>query len=458
VLATAIANAAPAATLQVPSQYTTIQAAIEAADNYDEILVAPGTYSGSGIAIVDPLGKTLTIRSIAGAEVTTLDGLSQRRGIICYNYDDVTIEGFTVRNCVPVWWPGYEGELGQDAGAGLHSGAASPSVLGCIFESDTQHRNGSPTFQECTWRGVRHEAVHFATPQFTGCRFESGAGFTGSWNAMATFASCEFIDGNDSYQGGWSYAGGAAIKLYLDSGAAINGCHFENNYSATDGGAIMHDGTNGPEGTLSVTNSVFIGNSAVDLGGAIYSGDAALIEDCIFHANQAIGVYGRGGALSLTTGNTVMGCEFVGNTATYEGGTIRFSGYPDLVDSVVSESSLPCISASSGSIDIAGTTFCGHSEADVTEDWNDLGGNEFSADCDFSLTGSCCVNGGCLELSFEDCTTISGAFGGLGSFCAGASCEPDSGGQSECPFDGDADDDVDVYDLLDLLESWGSCP
>jgi predicted outer membrane repeat protein len=455
------AGASEAATITVPDDYATIQAAINAANDFDEVLVEPGTYSNGDIAIIDPLGKSITIRSSLGPEVTILDGLNERRGIVCYNnaYDNVTIEGFAIRNCIPVDWPGDDGELGESDGAGLNSGSASPTIINCTFESDTQHRNGSPVFQNCTWKSVRHESVHNATPSFTNCNFEDGAGFSGNFDVVANFHDCTFSDGYDSYQGGSIYAGGAAIKLYLDSSAVVDGCRFENNYSATDGGAIMHDSTNGPSGTLLVTNSVFIGNSALNNGGAIYSADSARIEGCTFHANQATGTYGRGGALNIVSGNEIVGCEFVGNTATYQGGTVAFTGYPSIVNSLISSSSIPCISRTSGSsyIDIGSTQFCGHSSSDMTDAWEDLGGNEFDADCEIGTKGSCCINGGCLELVYEDCATVVGNFGGLGTYCAGTSCE-DGSNPSGCPSDSDADDDVDVHDLLLLLETWGACP
>lgn len=53
-------------TLQVPSQYKTIQAAIDAANSPDTVLVAPGTYFEN----VDFKGKAITVKSSAGAAMT----------------------------------------------------------------------------------------------------------------------------------------------------------------------------------------------------------------------------------------------------------------------------------------------------------------------------------------------------------------------------------------------------
>lgn len=55
-----------AATLNVPAQYPTIQAGVNAAFDGDTVLVASGTYSGDGNRDVDFGGKSLTVASQSG--------------------------------------------------------------------------------------------------------------------------------------------------------------------------------------------------------------------------------------------------------------------------------------------------------------------------------------------------------------------------------------------------------
>ncbi len=68
--------AAEAGALQVPDDYGTIQEAIEAAENGDLILVAPGLY----LENIDFLGKAITVQSTGGPHVTVIDGSARTLG------------------------------------------------------------------------------------------------------------------------------------------------------------------------------------------------------------------------------------------------------------------------------------------------------------------------------------------------------------------------------------------
>ena len=66
-MALLVCGVTTAATINVPADHATIQAAVDAASGGDEILVAPGTYTGTGIDVVNMLGKAITLRASGGA-------------------------------------------------------------------------------------------------------------------------------------------------------------------------------------------------------------------------------------------------------------------------------------------------------------------------------------------------------------------------------------------------------
>lgn len=104
-------------TLNVPAQFATIQAAIDAADPGDTILVAPGTYV-ENIAIE---GKAVNLVG-AGAGQTFLKGVdaSNKPTVRFSNVDQTAkLSGFTITN-------GYS--WGDGAGGGVDIADASPTV------------------------------------------------------------------------------------------------------------------------------------------------------------------------------------------------------------------------------------------------------------------------------------------------------------------------------------------
>jgi parallel beta-helix repeat protein len=75
----------------VPSEYSTIQAAINASSNGDVVIVAPGTYY-ENINM-----KNGVIVKGAGADVTTIDG-GENGHVVVFNSASGTISGFTITN------------------------------------------------------------------------------------------------------------------------------------------------------------------------------------------------------------------------------------------------------------------------------------------------------------------------------------------------------------------------
>ena len=139
VMALALASAAGAATINVPADYASIQEAVDAASDGDEIRVAPGTYTSTQDGhVVDMQGKAITLRSTGGAAVTIIDGEGARRGIACFSGEtaDTAIEGFTITGGRSIGFD-YNGDgdidWWEDDGGGIF----------CYY-------NSSPTITDCT--------------------------------------------------------------------------------------------------------------------------------------------------------------------------------------------------------------------------------------------------------------------------------------------------------------------
>ena len=85
-----------AATLNVPEDFATIQACIDAAvSGVDECAVASGTYHET----INFLGKAITVRSSGGADVTTIDATGLGGSVVtCASGEgpNTVLDGFTI--------------------------------------------------------------------------------------------------------------------------------------------------------------------------------------------------------------------------------------------------------------------------------------------------------------------------------------------------------------------------
>ncbi|MEN6338346.1 MAG: right-handed parallel beta-helix repeat-containing protein [Phycisphaerales bacterium] len=230
--------------------YTTIQAAIDAARAGDEIAVAPGTYCES----IDLLGKAIRLYSLAGADCTTIDGAGREHVVRCMNGEepDTILEGFTITG----------GNACDSSGGGLLT-------------------NGRPTVIRCTFN-------------------HNSARFGGAIAGRAGIAHCLFTD-NDAFMGGALWRAGTATDCTFtrngaDMGGAINDveelarCTFIDNIDC-----VFEAGL--------VTDCTFRENQ----GGAAL-GNAEIVTNCTFIGNQDAGIVTR-----IDLYSTVTQCTFLNN-------------------------------------------------------------------------------------------------------------------------------------------------
>ena len=214
---------------RVPSQHSTIQAAIDAASVGDTILVADGVYVGAGNKNLDFLGKAVAVMSESGNPATCIiDCQVSGRGFYFHSGETAAslVQGLTVRN-------GYvnSSSIGADRGGGVYCvGSSSPTLNNCIITRNSASAGGgimcytscSPTLINCTINGNT-------------ARASGGGGVYCYSNSDMKLTNC--IIGGNKADANHGYGGG----MYCDySSPTLTNCTFSGNYAATPyGGAVF---------------------------------------------------------------------------------------------------------------------------------------------------------------------------------------------------------------------------
>ncbi|UCG46573.1 MAG: right-handed parallel beta-helix repeat-containing protein, partial [Phycisphaerales bacterium] len=274
--------------LLVPSQYATIQAAIHAAVTGDQVIIAPGTYTGDGNRDIDFLGKAITVRSIdpndpdvvaatiidcQGSDADRHRGFHFRHG----EKSDSVLSGLTITN----------GYVRADKGGAILCSGASPTIGRCRITA-----NKSAGFETENVYGGAIACTSGGNPAINDCLiFENWAGVLGhGWRG----------------QQGSAYGGG----IYIDGAShpVINRCTISGNLAE---GADAGDHITDYEYLCGIPGSAF--------GGGICG--RATIRNSVIRNNLALGGYaecgdprrGEGGGIYCPDGATLINCLIMQN-------------------------------------------------------------------------------------------------------------------------------------------------
>ncbi len=324
------------ATLLVPAQYATIQAAIVAAPSLATILVDPGTYN----EVLDLLGKDVEVIGIAGPEFTVIDGTGANDSCVTANSGETlvaVVRGFTLTNGSGKPFPSTYGF--DYYGGGVYvSGASSLRVEDCWI-LDNALSTG-------TFAGGVYSGGSGSHAEVTGClvvgnhAWASGGATLVDGNATMHLERCT-VYGNTAnswafgHQGGVSMANGGGVTLvdcvvWGNAGYQIHpfGGIYGNGTSAVSGYSCVQGGFTGVGNIASAPLFVDAANRDFHLQSGspcIDAGDPASVLDpdgtradmgCFYHAQSApvtatATTYGTGcgtPALDLTpTANPIMG-------------------------------------------------------------------------------------------------------------------------------------------------------
>ena len=224
--------------LQVPADFATIQAAIDAATvPGDVVLVANGTYRGDGNRDLDFHGRALSVRSVSGPLSTIVDCTdetgSPHTGINFHSgeRDDSILEGFTITGGA------------NETGGGIYCERGRPTIRNCIIRGNRASDygggiacGGNATFMQCT---------------ISGNLSEGDAGGIGSWGRHARFINCLIAGNTAATDGGGLHA--------WDLLEPVVNCTLVGNRAARGGGVFA-----GRQTAFTLTNSILWANAAED--------------------------------------------------------------------------------------------------------------------------------------------------------------------------------------------------
>lgn len=395
-----LAASAAASTLHVPSAFPTIQAAINAAQPGDIVLVAPGVYTGAGNVDLSFGGKAITVRSSTGPNECIIDcngsTAAPRRGFAFQSGETpaAEVDGFTIRR----------GATANGAVADPFNGAAilcnnlsSPTIRNCILENNVA----------ACWGGA--VCCTSASPTLINCIIRN--------NTV----------GDD----------GGALFAWQNSSPTLINCVLAGNTSGVTGGAITNFSGATP---IRVRNCTIVGNSAFH-GSATYGWYLDIRNSIVWNnTGSAFQIYNHSNVV-VQHSNVQGGHAGEGNVDLEPGfkdisqGDFQLSANSPMIDrgsnAAVPDGIAVDLEGAARFLDDPGTSDTGFGDGAIV----DLGALEF--------TGNSCPGdtNGDRAITLTDLATLLSLFGTSGESPAA---------------DVDRDWDVDLTDLATLLSAFGS--
>ena len=300
--------------LPVPQQFDTIQAAVDAAEDYDLVLVADGTYTGQGNYNIDFHKKAIIIRSENGPENCIIDCQNQGSGFYSEENDIegplAIIDGFTIVN-----------GSAQKGGAVCCYNYRSLTITNCIITNNNADSGWGGGVFCSTGRTLK---LSNCTVSNNSARTSAGIYLHGYRDAAIT--NCTITGNTAMIYGRGSDGSGGGISI-LDGIYLINNCTINGNKAARGGGIACTDGT------IRITNSITSGNiSCEDAGGIYLLNSVSTIKNSSIIGNKTGTSRGDGGGIYCFNGTntTLTNCTFAQNSA-YRGNALAHGssyGYP----------------------------------------------------------------------------------------------------------------------------------
>ncbi len=318
-------NSSPATIHHVPSDFATIQEAIDSSTQGDIVEVSGGTYTGDGNWDIDFLGKAITVRSEAGPDRTTIDctGHEGHRGFYFHRGEGPSsvLRGFTIIGAVvpgseiPPDYVSWSSSPTHPVGGGIYCEFSSPSIIDCVIKQCSTELGGgigsvggAPVIIDCTIEQCRAGGlgpaesggygagiglIRGSDAGIVNCTINRNVGYYNSQGAgvycgqsEALLANCDisFNNAQGNIKGGGIYCGGSSASVVLER------CIISNN-TAEAGGGIFASSL----AYARVTNCTIADNRLsypqMSLGGGIHSvGSDIVIRNSIVWYNDGTAV------------------------------------------------------------------------------------------------------------------------------------------------------------------------
>jgi parallel beta-helix repeat protein len=264
-----------------------IQAAIDAADPGDEVVVGVGVY----VERIDFKGKPITVRSTdpgnpAVVAATIIDG-DAGGSVVTFTSGEGSgslLAGLTIAN-----GSGTDDGWGDTEGGGIYCQASSPTISGNTISGNSATYEGG---------GISCQA---SSPTISGNTI-SGNSADCDGGGIACWGGSPTISGNTISGNSADFGGGIC---YYESSPTISGNTISGNSVAWNGGGIACWG-----GSPTISGNTISGNSAFHGGGiCCYESSPTIVNSIIAFSGGGGGIYADSGTLP-----TVVYCDVYGNT------------------------------------------------------------------------------------------------------------------------------------------------
>ena len=287
----------PGEMLLVPSEYATIQDAINASEDGDTVLVAPGTY----VENINYSGKNIVIGSYFLTygmdyfiEQTIIDGNQDGSVVTFNNGEDSTavLDGFTITGGL------------SEYGGGIRIDSVSSTLKNLVVIGNTANSYGGGIHVAGSgWTSMANPRLENLI--ITGNSANSGGGIS-CWIYSSPSLENVTISGNTA----GSYGGGI---LSWESNPSLENVTISGNTAGSSGGGGIYSYSSG----ISLGNVNISDNSTSGPGGGIYYNQSnSILTNVTISGNSATGEDGFGGAIYLTTVSylTLLNCILWNNS------------------------------------------------------------------------------------------------------------------------------------------------